>query len=113
MNIGKLVSWHKRMRSELLSFQIPVFLSKTLTDKLFILQYPSYPKVGYENTTFLKTFIKPESQIISMELGIDTTSQSYDISMGKNFAYHADSKSKKNDDDNDDDDDDEKNSFNR
>lgn len=87
------------MIRQLLFFQIPVFLSKMLADKLFILQYPAYSKVGCENTTFLKTSIKPESQKIQMELGIDTANQNYDKFIGKDFAHYAD-KSKGNDDNN-------------
>lgn len=73
------------------SFQIPVFLSKTLADKLFIFQYPVRPSgEGYDNTTFLKTSIKPENQEVLIEVAIDTHSVNYDQSKGEQIAINAD-----------------------
>jgi len=74
--------------------QIPVFLSKTLADKLFIIQYPAYAKDGCTNITFSKTSIKPENQKIRIELAMDTTNtHSYDCNMGKQLALKTDGKS--------------------
>ncbi|CAL1678401.1 unnamed protein product [Lasius platythorax] len=78
--------------------EIPVFLSKTLADKLYLVQYPAYVTDGYANATILKTSIKPENKKIHMEFAIDTLNEnSYDCSMGKQLALIADSKSKKDD----------------
>ncbi|XP_043598395.1 DNA-directed RNA polymerase III subunit RPC5 isoform X2 [Bombus pyrosoma] len=71
--------------------EIPVFLSKTLADKLFIFQYPVRPSgEGYDNTTFLKTSIKPENQEVLIEVAIDTHSVNYDQSKGEQIAINAD-----------------------
>ncbi|XP_397129.4 DNA-directed RNA polymerase III subunit RPC5 [Apis mellifera] len=75
--------------------EIPVFLSKTLADKLFIFQYPVRPaKEGYDNATFLKTSIKPENQEVLIEVAIDTHSVNYDQSKGEQIAINADGDSK-------------------
>ncbi|KAL6423967.1 hypothetical protein ACFW04_009717 [Cataglyphis niger] len=79
--------------------EIPVFLSKTLADKLYIVQYPSYMMIdGYANSTILKTSIKPKNKKLHMEFAIDSQNEnSYDPSMGKKLALIVDSKSKKDD----------------
>ncbi|XP_018343176.1 PREDICTED: DNA-directed RNA polymerase III subunit RPC5 [Trachymyrmex septentrionalis] len=78
--------------------EIPVYLSKALADKLFIIQYPAYVKDNYPNATFLKTFVKPENQKIRMELAMDTSNKhSYDCYMGKQLALKTDGKSTEND----------------
>ncbi|XP_017884887.1 DNA-directed RNA polymerase III subunit RPC5 [Ceratina calcarata] len=71
--------------------EIPVFLSKTLADKLFIFQYPVRPaRDGYDNATFLKTSIKPENQEVLIEVALDTHSVTYDKSKGEQIAINAD-----------------------
>jgi len=77
--------------------QIPVFLSKTLADKLFIVQYPAYAKDGCANVTFSKTSIKPENQKIRIELAMDTNAQSYDCNIGKQLALKTNGRSAEND----------------
>ncbi|XP_043265801.1 DNA-directed RNA polymerase III subunit RPC5 [Colletes gigas] len=80
--------------------EIPVFLSKTLADKLFIFQYPVRPAhEGYDNSTFLKTSIKPRNQEVLIEVAIDTHSVNYDQSKGEQIAISADGDSKGNQDD--------------
>lgn len=75
-----------------------MYLSKTLADKLFIIQYPAYVKDNYPNATFSKTFIKPENQKIRMELAMDTSNKhSYDCYIGKQLALKTDGKSTEND----------------
>ncbi|XP_054003978.1 DNA-directed RNA polymerase III subunit RPC5 [Hylaeus anthracinus] len=82
--------------------EIPVFLSKTLADKLFILQYPVRPvKEGYDDATFLKTSIKPENQEVLIEVAIDSHSVHYDESKGEQIALNADGDSKTDQDDDD------------
>ncbi|XP_011695405.1 PREDICTED: DNA-directed RNA polymerase III subunit RPC5-like [Wasmannia auropunctata] len=78
--------------------EIPVFLSKTLADKLIIVQYPAHIKDGCTNATFLRTSIKPENQKIRIELAMDTTNErTYDHNMGKQLALNTERKSKEND----------------
>nr|XP_003702985.2 PREDICTED: DNA-directed RNA polymerase III subunit RPC5 [Megachile rotundata] len=80
--------------------EIPVFLSKTLADKLFIFQYPVRPAgEGYDNVTFLKTSIKPENQEVLIEVAIDTQSVTYDHSKGEQIAINADGDAKSDQDD--------------
>ncbi|XP_076172472.1 RNA polymerase III subunit E [Ptiloglossa arizonensis] len=82
--------------------EIPVFLSKTLADKLFIFQYPVRPvREGYDNVTFLKTSIKPENQEVLIEVAIDTNTVNYDQSKGEQIAINADGDSKVDQDDDD------------
>ena len=75
--------------------EIPVFLSKSLADKLFIFQYPVRPaREGYDNATIIKSSIKPENQEVLMEVAIDTQSVNYDHSKGEQIAINADGDSK-------------------
>ncbi|OAD60047.1 DNA-directed RNA polymerase III subunit RPC5 [Eufriesea mexicana] len=75
--------------------EIPVYLSKTLAEKLFIFQYPVRScKEGYDNVTFLKTSIKPENQEVLIEVAVDTHSVNYDQSKGEQIAINADGDSK-------------------
>lgn len=76
-----------------------MFLSKTLADKLFIVQYPAYVKNGCDNATISKISVKPENQKIRMELAMDTANKyTYDHDVGKQLALIADGKSAANDD---------------
>lgn len=88
-----------RADAQMKSFiQIPVFLSNTLTKKLFIIQYPAYVKDSCANATFSKSSIKPENQKLRIELAVDTTNKHrYDRNMGRNLASNADRKSTEND----------------
>ncbi|KOX67791.1 DNA-directed RNA polymerase III subunit RPC5 [Melipona quadrifasciata] len=71
--------------------EIPVYLSKTLADKLFVFQYPVRPSgEGYDNATFLKSSIKPENQEVRIEVSIDIHNVNYDKSKGKQIAINAD-----------------------
>ncbi|EFN82038.1 DNA-directed RNA polymerase III subunit RPC5 [Harpegnathos saltator] len=77
--------------------EIPVFLSKTLGDNLFLLQYTTYPmKDGYEIATVLKSSIKPDNQEIQLELEVDIDNSNYDSSKGVQLALNAKNESKKN-----------------
>ncbi|XP_012534472.2 LOW QUALITY PROTEIN: DNA-directed RNA polymerase III subunit RPC5 [Monomorium pharaonis] len=81
--------------------EIPVYLSKTLEDKLFILQYPMYPKGIWDDINIAGTFIKPENQKIRVELAMDTTNElSYDHSMGEQLALRSNGKSSTENDNN-------------
>ncbi|XP_063995031.1 DNA-directed RNA polymerase III subunit RPC5 [Diachasmimorpha longicaudata] len=71
--------------------EIPVYLSKTLADKLFIFQYPIKPaKEGYDNAEFLKTAIKPENQEVRIEVGIEPGGPNYDHRKGEQIVLNAD-----------------------
>jgi hypothetical protein len=80
---------------------IPVFLSKTLVDKLFIFQYLAHNKDVWVNINVGKTFIKPENQKIRFELAMDTTNElSYDPKTGERLSLNTDEKSTGNDGEN-------------
>ncbi|XP_058806428.1 DNA-directed RNA polymerase III subunit RPC5 [Phymastichus coffea] len=81
--------------------EIPVFLSKKLDNKLFIFQYPLKPAGdGYDNSTFIKTAIKPENQEVTIEVAIDTSDSHYNTGRGKTIATQAEAHSRKNQDEN-------------
>ncbi|XP_011308501.1 DNA-directed RNA polymerase III subunit RPC5 [Fopius arisanus] len=74
--------------------EIPVYLSKTLADKLFIFQYPIRPAgEGYDNAEFLKTAIKPENQEVRIEVGIDIGGPNYDHRKGEWIVENSTSES--------------------
>lgn len=77
--------------SDPLVAEIPVFLSKTLLDKLYVLQYPVRPRSHtYDDSTILKTRIRPQSGHIEMEMGLRTRGPTYDKSKGEQIAYNVD-----------------------
>ncbi|KAK0168773.1 hypothetical protein PV327_002543 [Microctonus hyperodae] len=82
--------------------EIPVYLSQTLADKLYIFQYPIRPaSQGYDNATFIKTAIKPENQEIEIEVALNSNSANYDQSMGEQIALNIDGPFDKYGDEND------------
>ncbi|KAI4496854.1 hypothetical protein M0804_000664 [Polistes exclamans] len=75
--------------------EIPIFLSKTLENKLFIFQYPTRPaEQGYDDATFLNSSIKPENTEVRLEIAYDTYSINYDQMKGRQIAINADGNSK-------------------
>ncbi|XP_024940952.1 DNA-directed RNA polymerase III subunit RPC5 isoform X2 [Cephus cinctus] len=75
--------------------EIPVYLSKTLAEKLFIFQYPVRPdREGYDNAVILKSSIKPENQEVCLEVAVDTHSANYDHSKGEQIAINVDGSSR-------------------
>lgn len=71
--------------------EIPVYLSKTLLDKLYVLQYPVRPcSHTYDDSTILKTRIRPQSGHIEMEMGMKTRGPTYDKSKGEQIAFNVD-----------------------
>lgn len=71
--------------------EIPVYLAKTLAQQLFVLQYPVRPHAHtYDESTILKTKIRPRSGQIEMELGLRTRGPTYDKSKGEQIALNVD-----------------------
>ncbi|KAK8387061.1 hypothetical protein O3P69_018014 [Scylla paramamosain] len=71
--------------------EIPVYLSKTLLDKLYVLQYPVRPcSHSYDDATVLKTKIRPQSGHVEIEMGLRTRGPTYDKSKGEQIAYNVD-----------------------
>lgn len=72
---------------------MPVYLSKTLADNLFILQYPTKKTdIDPEESTVLRTSVKPINQEIKIAYRLNTASQRYDAFKGEQLAIAADGK---------------------
>ncbi|XP_046434303.1 DNA-directed RNA polymerase III subunit RPC5 [Neodiprion fabricii] len=71
--------------------EIPVFLSKTLAEKLFIFQYPlRSSRSGFDNLNISKSSIKPGNQEVRLEVSLDTDNVNYDHSKGEQIALNVD-----------------------
>lgn len=66
-----------------------MFLSKPVTDKLFVFQYPLQQKKE-DNSNVVMSCIKPENQEVRMELALDVKSAIYNKSMGEQIARNID-----------------------
>lgn len=70
--------------------EIPVYFSKTLAEKLFVLKYPlRSAQDGYDNAVVLKSSIKPQNQEIQIEVALNTHSVNYDQFKGEQIAINA------------------------
>ncbi|XP_043210238.1 DNA-directed RNA polymerase III subunit RPC5-like [Amphibalanus amphitrite] len=71
--------------------EMPVFLSKGLQDKLWVLQYPVRPAhMTYDHAHFLEAQLKPTQHQLQLSLEVDTNSSSYDSSKGEQIALNVD-----------------------
>ncbi|KAG0712422.1 DNA-directed RNA polymerase III subunit RPC5 [Chionoecetes opilio] len=71
--------------------EIPVYLSKTLLEKLYVLQYPVRPcSHTYDESTILKAKIRPQSGHVEIEMGLTTRGPTYDKSKGEQIAFNVD-----------------------
>ncbi|CAL1536657.1 unnamed protein product [Lymnaea stagnalis] len=71
--------------------EIDVFLSKSLSDNLYLMQYPLRPvNMGYSNFDHLSARIKPLQKKIEMELALDTFSKNYSRSKGEQISVNVD-----------------------
>lgn len=76
--------------------ELPVYLSHTLSDQLFIYQYPTKPvSVPCEKEKIIKCCIKPQHQEVSIETALDIQSTNYDPSHGEQIAVNVDGKGSK------------------
>lgn len=72
-------------------FQIPVYLSQTLSKELYVFQYPlRSAKDGWEEASVLNSRIKPVHQEVKLEFGLDTDSDRYSSSKGEQIALNTD-----------------------
>lgn len=75
------------------NFQIPIFLSKTLAENMFILQYPNRRVTqGPEEQSVVKSCVKPDNQEIKVDFGLTTKSVHYDAFKGEQLAIACDGK---------------------
>lgn len=71
--------------------EIPVYLAKTLTDQLYVFQYPVRPHShSYDDETILKSSIRPRSGQVELELELRTRGPTYDKSKGEQIALNVD-----------------------
>lgn len=72
-------------------FQIDVFLSKSLSDSLYLLQYPIRPAhLNYDKIEHLAARIKPDQKKVEFELSVNTSSSYYAKSKGEQIALNVD-----------------------
>lgn len=75
-------------------FQIPVFLSKSLLNKVFVFQYPIKNVVNCTTKPkIVNCLVKPISQKVKVEFSLNTASRNYDAFKGDQLAIAADGKS--------------------
>ncbi|KAK3559884.1 hypothetical protein QTP86_026184 [Hemibagrus guttatus] len=71
--------------------ELDVYLAKSLSDKLYLFQYPVRPAImNYDDFPHLTAKIKPKQQKVEMEVAIDTMSPNYCRSKGEQIALNVD-----------------------
>lgn len=71
--------------------EISVYLSKQLTETLYLFQYPVRPShLPYDNAVHLESRMKPKQQKVEMELAINTRTPNYARSRGEQIAINVD-----------------------
>lgn len=71
--------------------EIDVYLAKSLSEKLFLFQYPIRPAaMTYNDMTHLSAKIKPKQQKVELEMAIDATNPNYCRSKGEQIALNVD-----------------------
>ncbi|CAF0804064.1 unnamed protein product [Brachionus calyciflorus] len=73
--------------------EIDVYLSKSLDNKIYILQYPIRPQDRtYLNSKFLTAKLKPKLNKAEIEVELDTTNDNYSKVKGEQYALNVDGK---------------------
>nr|XP_006112855.1 DNA-directed RNA polymerase III subunit RPC5 isoform X1 [Pelodiscus sinensis]XP_006112856.1 DNA-directed RNA polymerase III subunit RPC5 isoform X1 [Pelodiscus sinensis]XP_006112857.1 DNA-directed RNA polymerase III subunit RPC5 isoform X1 [Pelodiscus sinensis] len=71
--------------------EIDVYLAKSLSEKLYMFQYPIRPaSMTYDDVTHLSAKIKPKQQKVELEMAIDTLNPNYCRSKGEQIALNVD-----------------------
>uniref|UniRef100_A0A8C5RWX3 RNA polymerase III subunit E n=1 Tax=Laticauda laticaudata TaxID=8630 RepID=A0A8C5RWX3_LATLA len=71
--------------------EIDVYLAKSLSEKLYLFQYPIRPaSMTYNEVTHLAAKIKPKQQKVELEMAIDTSNSNYCRSKGEQIALNVD-----------------------
>lgn len=72
-------------------FQIPVFISSTLGENLFLLQYPIKGEFNnFDKADVVNCCIKPYNEQIKVDFAVSTKSKNYDAFRGDQLAQQAD-----------------------
>ncbi|ALC43022.1 Sin [Drosophila busckii] len=73
--------------------EIPVFLSKNLQDQLYLFQYPTKTQLAnHDNAEIVNCCVKPLTQEVKVDFGLNIESKFYDRFKGEQFAVAADGK---------------------
>ncbi|XP_053672955.1 DNA-directed RNA polymerase III subunit RPC5 [Anopheles nili] len=73
--------------------EIPVHLSKLLSEHLYVLQYPvKSSSSSFDDGRVVNCCVKPINQQIKVDFALDTASSNYDAFKGEQFALAADGK---------------------
>ncbi|KAL7733826.1 hypothetical protein ACLKA6_011549 [Drosophila palustris] len=73
--------------------EIPVFLSKNLQDNLYLFQYPTKTEIAnHDDAIVVNCCVKPFSQEVKVDFGLNIESKHYDRFKGEQFAVAADGK---------------------
>ncbi|XP_058054854.1 DNA-directed RNA polymerase III subunit RPC5 [Anopheles bellator] len=73
--------------------EIPVHLSKTLADNLYLLQYPVKSSTAtFDDSRVVNCCVKPINQQIKIDYALNTASTNYDAFKGEQLALAADGK---------------------
>ncbi|XP_017048722.1 DNA-directed RNA polymerase III subunit RPC5 [Drosophila ficusphila] len=73
--------------------EIPVFLSKNLQDSLYLFQYPTKTELpNHDDSVIVNCCVKPISQEVKVDFGLDIESAHFDRFKGEQFAVAADGK---------------------
>uniref|UniRef100_A0A182QF70 DNA-directed RNA polymerase III subunit RPC5 n=1 Tax=Anopheles farauti TaxID=69004 RepID=A0A182QF70_9DIPT len=73
--------------------EIPVHLSKTLADNLYVLQYPVKSTTStFDEGRVVNCCVKPINQQVKVDYALNTASNNYDAFKGEQFALAADGK---------------------
>ncbi|CAL1599727.1 unnamed protein product [Knipowitschia caucasica] len=71
--------------------EIDVYLAKSLSENLYLLQYPVRPStMNYDDVNHLAAKIKPKQQRLELEMAMDTMSPNYCRSKGEQIALNVD-----------------------
>lgn len=71
--------------------EIDVYLAKSLSEKLYLFQYPIRPaSMTYSDVTHLSAKIKPKQQKVELEMALDTLNPNYCRSKGEQIALNVD-----------------------
>lgn len=70
---------------------MPVYLSQALADNLYVYQFPVRPaNRDWNDLNVVNASVKPKNKIVRLEIGLDTSSDNYCVSKGKQIAINTD-----------------------
>lgn len=73
------------------SLQIPVYLSKQLSDHLYIYQYPlRQSNLKYDTAVIKSCAIKPQHKEVKLEMGLNVNSMNFDMNKAEEIAINTD-----------------------